>query len=86
MAGTFSQIYIQYVFAVQGRKNLIRKDIEEDLYRYIAGIVNGKEQQSLAVNGMPEPIHVLVGLKPAKRIPGRTVMVLSRIHNQTMAK
>jgi REP element-mobilizing transposase RayT len=86
MAGTFSQIYIQYVFAVQGRKNLIQKEFEEDLYRYIAGIVNGKEQKSLAVNGMPDHIHVLVGLKPAMRIPGRTVMGLSPILNQTMAK
>jgi len=68
MAGTFSQIYIQYVFAVQGRQNFIKSAFEDELYKYIAGIVSGKGQKSLAVNGMPDHIHVLVGLKPAMRI------------------
>lgn len=68
MPGTFSQIYIQYVFAVKGRQNSIDKKIEEEVYKYISGIVTGKEQKSLAVNGMPDHVHVLVGLKPAMRI------------------
>ena len=68
MAGTFSQVYMQYVFAVKGRENLIKKTFEEELYKYIAGIVNGKEQKPLAINGMPDHIHVLVGLRPAMRI------------------
>ncbi len=68
MAGTFSQVYMQYVFAVKGRDNLIKKTFEEELYKYIAGIVTGKGQKSLAVNGMPDHIHILVGLKPAMRI------------------
>jgi putative transposase len=68
MAGTFSQIYIQVVFAVQGRKNFIKPSFEEELYKYISGIITGKEQKSLAVNGMPDHVHVLVGLKPSMRI------------------
>ncbi len=68
MAGTFSQIYIQYVFAVKGRQNFIKKEFEEEVYKYISGIVTGKGQKSLAVNGMPDHIHVLVGLKPIMRI------------------
>jgi putative transposase len=68
MAGTFSQVYIQYVFAVKGRENLIRPAFEADVYKYIAGIVSGKEQKPLAVNGMPDHVHVLVGLRPAMRI------------------
>lgn len=68
MAGTFSQIYIQAVFAVKGRQNLIKPSFEEELYKYISGIINGKEQKSLAVNGMPDHIHVLVGLKSSMRI------------------
>ena len=68
MAGTFSQVYMQYVFAVKGRENLIKKTFEEELYKYIAGIVNGKEQKPLAINGMRDHIHVLVGLRPAMRI------------------
>ncbi|MCY7311795.1 MAG: transposase, partial [Chitinophagaceae bacterium] len=53
---------------VQGRENLIKKTFEEDLYKYIAGIVKGKGQKPLAVNGMSDHIHVLVGLRPAMRI------------------
>ena len=68
MPGTFSQIYIQYVFAVKGRNNFILPSFEEELYKYIAGIVKGKEQKPLAVNGMPDHIHILVGLKPSMRI------------------
>jgi REP element-mobilizing transposase RayT len=63
MAGTFSQIYIQVVFAVKGRQNLIHASFEEELYKYISGIITGKEQKSLAVNGMPDHIHILTGLK-----------------------
>ncbi len=65
MPGTFSQIYIQYVFAVKGRENLIKPEFQEELYKYISGIVEGKNQKSLAVNGMPDHVHVLVGLKPS---------------------
>ncbi len=68
MAGTFSQVYMQYVFAVKGRENLIKKNFEEEVYKYLAGIVAGKGQKPLAVNGMSDHIHVLVGLKPAMRI------------------
>ena len=68
MANAFSQIYIQYVFAVKGRENMIKPAFQDELYKYIAGIVNGKEQKSLAVNGMPDYMHVLVGLEPSMSI------------------
>ena len=48
MAGTFSQIYIQVVFAVKGRKSLIYSSWEEELYKYITGIVQNKRQKMLA--------------------------------------
>ena len=65
MPGTFSQIYIQIVFAVKGRNSLIHSDWEERLYQYITGIVRGKEQKLLAINGMPDHIHIFIGMKPA---------------------
>lgn len=65
MAGTFSQIYIHIVFAVKGRESLIQPDWEEELYRYISGIVRNKEQKMLAINGMPDHIHFLIGMKPS---------------------
>jgi putative transposase len=68
MSGTFSQIYIQIVFAVKYRQNLIQAAFEEELYKYISGIIAAKGQKSLAVNGMPDHIHILTGLKPSMRI------------------
>ena len=68
MPGTFSQIYIQIVFAVKGRENLIAKSWQDDLHKYIAGTIKGKEQKSIIVNGMPDHIHAFVGLKPSTAI------------------
>ncbi len=68
MAGTFSQVSIQVVFSVQGRSNLISKQWKDDLHKYIAGIIKGKEQKSIIVNGMPDHIHAFIGLKPAMAI------------------
>ena len=65
MAGTFSQIYIQVVFAVKGRENLIGKIWKDELHKYMAGIIEGKEQKSIIVNGMPDHIHAFIGLRPS---------------------
>lgn len=47
MAGTFSQLYIQVVFAVKGRENLIGKPWKNDVHKYMAGIIKGKGQKSI---------------------------------------
>ncbi len=65
MSGTFSQIYIQLVFAVKGRNCLISNLWEEELYKYITGIVRNKEQKMLAINGMPDHVHLFIGMKPS---------------------
>ncbi|HRP89682.1 MAG TPA: IS200/IS605 family transposase [Edaphocola sp.] len=65
MSGTFSQIYIQIVFAVKGRQSLIHTSWEEELYKYITGIIRNKGQKLLAINGMPDHIHILIGMKPS---------------------
>jgi len=65
MAGTYSQIYIQLVFAVKHRDALIHQSWEERLYQYITGVVQNKEQKMLAINGMADHIHVLIGMKPS---------------------
>jgi REP element-mobilizing transposase RayT len=65
MPGSFSQIYIQVVFAVKGRESLIQPEWEEELFKYISGIVRNKEQKMLAINGMPDHIHFLIGMKPS---------------------
>ena len=68
MAGTYSQIYLQVVFAVKGRENLISQSWKDELHKYIAGIIKEKEQKPIIVNGMPDHIHAFIGLKPSMRI------------------
>ncbi|MCR9016844.1 IS200/IS605 family transposase [Aquiflexum gelatinilyticum] len=68
MPGTFSQIYIQYVFAVKGRENLLLNPWREEVFKYMAGIIKGKNQKPIIVNGVTDHVHVFVGLKPAMSI------------------
>jgi len=72
MPGTFSQIYIQIVFAVKSRQNLIHSSWKTQLHKYIAGIVKGKNQKPIIVNGMPDHIHAFIGLRPAMAISDLT--------------
>ena len=69
MAGSYSQIYLQYVFAVKGRQNLLQKPWSEKVFKYISGIIKGKNQKPIIVNGGSDHVHVFVGLKPAMPIP-----------------
>jgi REP element-mobilizing transposase RayT len=65
MANTFSQIYIQTVFAVNGRLSLIRPEFKEELYKYMTGIVRNNAQKLISINDMSDHVHILIGLKPA---------------------
>jgi REP element-mobilizing transposase RayT len=65
MANTYSQIYLQVVFAIEGRQSLIRKQNKEELHKYLTGIVTEREQKPLAVHCMPDHTHILIGLRPS---------------------
>jgi putative transposase len=64
MANTYSQIYIQTVFAVSNRESLLRKEFREDVFKYISGIVTNQGQKLIAINGVEDHLHTLIGLKP----------------------
>ncbi|MDZ7261214.1 MAG: IS200/IS605 family transposase [candidate division KSB1 bacterium] len=64
MANTYTQIYIHIVFAVQGRQNLIKKENKEELHKYIAGIIRNMKQKLIAINSMPDHVHIFIGIKP----------------------
>jgi putative transposase len=64
MANTYSQIYIQVVFAVQYRQNLIHPERKEELQKYMTGIVTRQGQKLLAIHCMPDHVHLLIGLRP----------------------
>ena len=64
MPNTFSQIYLQFVFAVQHRQSLIPQEHKEELHKYITGLVQNRKAKMLAVNCMPDHVHLFVGFKP----------------------
>lgn len=68
MANTYTQIHIQAVFAVQNRDSLIGKDWKDELYKYITSIVQNNNHKLLAINGMPDHLHILFGLRPSQSI------------------
>jgi REP element-mobilizing transposase RayT len=64
MANTYTQVYIHLVFAVAGRQSLIHSRFKDFLYKYITGIVQQRGHKLIAINGMPDHIHLLVGMRP----------------------
>jgi len=64
MPNTFSKLYIHHVSAVKYRQALILPSFEEELYRYIVGIIKNLGQTPLQVNGMPDHIHIAARLRP----------------------
>ena len=69
MPNTYSQIYLQFVFAVQHRQSLISKEHKEELHKYITGLVQNRKSKMLAVHSMPDHTHLFVGCKPVVFIP-----------------
>jgi REP-associated tyrosine transposase len=68
MANTYTQIYLQIVIVVQGRQYLIPEEKKERLYKYITGIIQNKRHKLIAINGVSNHIHFLVGLNPVEAL------------------
>ena len=64
MANTYTQIYIHVVFAVEGRQNLIAPEHNDELQKYITGIVTAQKHKLITINNMPDHLHMLIGLRP----------------------
>lgn len=69
MAGTYTQIYIQVIFAVQGRQDLLSKDWRDEVFKYMAGIIKNKGQKSIIVNEVDDHVHALWDLNPQWHYP-----------------
>ncbi len=68
MANTYTQIHIQAVFAVQNRDCIIGKQWKDELYKYITGIIQNHNHKLLAINGMPDHLHIFFGMRPTQSI------------------
>ncbi|RAW02068.1 IS200/IS605 family transposase [Pseudochryseolinea flava] len=68
MAGTYSQLYIQVVFAVKYRENVLMKPWRNEVFKYMTGIIENKGHKSIIVNGVEDHVHLFIGLKPSMSI------------------
>ncbi|OEK00782.1 transposase [Roseivirga sp. 4D4] len=68
MANTYTQLYIQLVFAVKYRESLIDEKIRIDVQKYITGIVSNQEHKLMAIYVLPDHCHILIGLNPKQSI------------------
>jgi len=64
MANTYTQLFIQAIFVVKGRDNIIKSNWKDELYKYITGIIKNKKNTLLAINGIPNHIHLFFALNP----------------------
>ena len=68
MANTYTQIHIQAVFAVRNRNCIIMKSWKDELYKYMTGIIQNQDHKVLAINGMPDHIHIFFGMRPTQSL------------------
>ena len=68
MANTYTQIHIHAVFAVQNRLSLVQEQWQDELYKYISGIITKNGHKLLQTGGMPDHVHVLFGMRPAQSL------------------
>lgn len=68
MANTYTQIHIQFVFAVKFREGLIHESFKQELFKYISGIINAHNHKLLAINSMSDYMHIFIGMRPTQSI------------------
>lgn len=68
MPNTYTQLHIQFVFAVKNRAALIQKEWKDELHKYITGIFQANDHKMLQINSMPDHIHILIGMRPTQSI------------------
>jgi REP element-mobilizing transposase RayT len=68
MANTYTQIHLHTIFAVQNRKSLIQDSFKDRLYKYITGIVQQNNHKVIIINGMPDHLHLVIGMRPSQSL------------------
>ena len=69
MSNTYTQIYLQLVFSPMRRENIIPQKHKEELHKYTTGIIENRKHKLLAINYMPDHVHIFIGYKPAQALP-----------------
>src|SRR5215831_17969987 len=70
MPNTYTQIYIHVIFAVARRECLISKRHQEELNKFITGIIRNKRHKLISIGSMPDHLHMLIGMRPDVALSG----------------
>ena len=68
MPNTYTQIHLHVIFAVKKRTGLIQKEWKDELYKYLTGIIQTHDHKVLAINGMPDHLHIFFGMRPSQSL------------------
>ncbi|MCQ6956829.1 IS200/IS605 family transposase [Mucilaginibacter aquariorum] len=68
MANTYTQLHIQFVFAVKYRGALIGDEWKGRLHQYITGIFQKNEHKVLQINSVSDHIHIFIGMRPHQSV------------------
>jgi REP element-mobilizing transposase RayT len=86
MANTYTQLHIQFVFAVKYRQALIQKTWKDELHKYVTGIIQNNEHKMLQINSMPDHIHIFIGLRPVQSISSLVQNIKQKVANGSKTK
>jgi len=62
MAQSLSKIFVHLIFSTKDRRQSIPQDYLQELCGYLVGILRNLDSPSLAVNAVPDHVHVLFRL------------------------
>ena len=68
MPSTHINLHYHLVFSTKDRQALIKEEWRKRLHAYLGGIVKNLEGVPLAVGGINNHVHLLVGLKSSHRL------------------
>lgn len=68
MPNTYTQLYIHFVFAVRFRAAQLLPAWDEEVRRYITGIVQNHDHKLIAINNVSDHMHLFVGLDPKQSL------------------
>jgi len=68
MAGTYSKLYVQVVFSVRNRNQLLSPTWRKEVFRYISSIISDQGHKPIIVNGVSDHVHIFFAQTPSKTI------------------
>ena len=87
MANTYSQLYVQMIFAVKYRQSLITWETKSRIEQYICGIAANNHCKPISIYCNPDHVHLFVSMKPkvscsevVQRIKSGTSLFINQNH------